>query len=517
MEILKKRDEIKDFLKIPKISRFIVFLHAGLAIYYSWALAFWFPSENPILFALLLIGEIFHLWQALTYGYTVWYLNDTNQTRLVTTAPKEALFFPAVDVFITVAGEPLEIVEETIQAAIKIDYPKFKVFLLNDGYILKKENWKNTISLAAKYKIRCITRKFSGGAKAGNINNALKLTKSPLVAILDADHIPHEDFLKKTVPHFYDEKVGFVQSPQFYRNHDLNEVTRAAWEQQAVFFGAISISKNQTNSATMCGTNMVIKRDALLSVGGICQTNIAEDFLTGLFMHEKGWKSVYVPEVLAEGLAPEDIMSFSKQHFRWARGSLEVIFTYNPIWRHGLSFKQKLQYLSSASYFLSGVVVLLNAALPIFVLFTGMRPLEMTTMDLLAIFLPYMVLTIYVLQVSTNYSVSFRAIAFAVSSFWIQVKALNAVICGQKSKFSVTSKKKLEGNFLSVIIPHLTYVCLAIWSIYTGISREGWSASVMSNVAWIFFNLSMFAPFIAAALPKFNFFEKPIEQLKTAA
>lgn len=517
METNLERNEIKDFAKVPRINRLIVLLHAGLAVYYFWALAFWFPSKHPLVFCLLLLGEIFHLWQALTYAYTIWHLNGEHIAPNYKLPTKNDSFYPVVDIFITVAGEPLEIVRETVEAALKIDYPKFKIFILNDGYILKKNNWKSIISLAKQLKVRCITRKFPGGAKAGNINNALRITKSPLVAILDADHIPHKDFLKKTVPYFFDAKVGYVQSPQFYRNHNLNEVTSAAWEQQAVFFGAISISKNQVNSATMCGTNMVINREALLSVGGICQTNIAEDFLTGLFLHEKGWKSVYVPEVLAEGLAPEDIMSFSKQHFRWARGSLEVIFTYNPIWRHGLSFKQKLQYLTSASYFLSGPVVLLNALLPVFVLLTGMRPLEMTTMNLLAIFLPYMILTVYILQASTNYSVSFKAIAFAISSFWIQCKALFAVLWGQKSTFSITSKTKLEGNFISIIIPHLLYVALSGWAIYSGLTREGWSASVMSNTAWIIFNLSMFTPFILAAIPKFSYFEKPLDQLNTTA
>jgi len=92
----------------------------------------------------------------------------------------------------------------------------------------------------------------------------------------------------------------------------------------------------------------------------MCETNIAEDFLTSLFVHSKGWKSVYVPEVLAEGLAPEDFMSYYKQQFRWARGSLEIIFKYNPLFNRGLSLSQKLQYLASASYYLSGVVFLLN-------------------------------------------------------------------------------------------------------------------------------------------------------------
>ena len=91
----------------------------------------------------------------------------------------------------------------------------------------------------------------------------------------------------------------------------------------------------------MCGTNVAVRRTALDEVGGLCQTNIAEDFLTSLLMHERGWRSVYVPEVLAQGLAPEDFLSYYKQQHRWARGSLEVIFKYNPLRRRGLTWPQR--------------------------------------------------------------------------------------------------------------------------------------------------------------------------------
>src|SRR6202008_3490247 len=150
--------------------------------------------------------------------------------------------------------------------------------------------------------VECITRTVPGGAKAGNINNALRHTRSPLIAIFDADHIPHRDFLEKTVGYFgAQEKVGFVQTPQYYKNFAKNYLTQSSWDQQELFFGPICKGKNRLNAATMCGTNMVLSREALHEVGGICTDSIAEDFVTGLFMHAHGYTSVYVPEVLAEG------------------------------------------------------------------------------------------------------------------------------------------------------------------------------------------------------------------------
>src|SRR5206468_3503010 len=139
-------------------------------------------------------------------------------------------------------------------------------------------------------------------------NHALAVTEAPLVAVLDADHVPHADFLSKTVPYLADKRVGFVQTPQFYKNFNATYVTQGAWDQQQLFFGPICRGKNRLNSATMCGTNMVIRREALAEVGGMRTDSIAEDFVTGLLMHARRYRSVYVPEVLAEGLAPEDFL-----------------------------------------------------------------------------------------------------------------------------------------------------------------------------------------------------------------
>jgi len=408
---------------------------------------------------------------------------------------------PSVDVFITVAGEPVEVVEQTVVAAQNMDYPNFKVIILNDGFVANKENWKEIIDLAIRLGAGCITRKVPGGAKAGNINNGLRHTGSDLVAIFDADHIPKPEFLKKTVGYFVDQKMGFVQSPQYYRNQKESYVAQAAWDQQALFFGPICKGKNRLNSVTMCGTNMVISRKALSEVGGIHEDNIAEDFLTGLFLHEKGWKSVYVPEVLAEGLAPEDLLSYTKQQFRWARGSLEVIFKYNPLFSRTLTWAQRIQYLSSASFFLSGVVVLMNIMLPLIFFYFGLVPLEISTMALAIVFLPHIFLTVYLLRTSSSNSFTFRALAFCMSSFMIHIKALFANLFNVKSGFSITPKQKITGQFYSLVIPHSAYFVLLLGGLVVAVLREGLTVSLITNLSWAIFNAAVFVPFINAATP----------------
>jgi cellulose synthase (UDP-forming) len=476
-----------------KVSQPLIVFNVFMMVVYFAALIYWAPAGHPILYPLLIAGQIFHLWQLLTFLYTIW---ETEYE-----ADFDPTFKPAVDVFVTVAGEPVDIVEETVKAALAMNYPNFTVYVLNDGFVAKKDNWREIEMMADRLGAKYITRQIPGGAKAGNINHASRITGNPYIVVFDADQVPHPDFLQKTMGYFTDPKMGFVQSPQFYKNHDENEITQGSWEQQALFFGPICKGKNRLNSVTMCGTNMVIRREALEQAGGI-RESIAEDFVTGLFIHQKGWKSFYVAEVLAEGLAPQDFLSYYKQQFRWARGSLDVLFRYNFLFKGGLTAAQKIQYLSSVGYFISGLVVILNAIIPLIFFYTGIAPLQISTMALAAMFIPYIFVTIYVLQASTNFSYSFRSLAFSMAGFNIHLNAIWASMIGKNSPFNVTSKRKLEGNFLRFVIPQMIYVALVLGGIGIAVMRENFTPSVISNVAWAVLNVVIFSEFIQAAMPK---------------
>ncbi len=404
-----------------------------------------------------------------------------------------------MDIFITVTGEPVDVVSKTIQAAKNIDYPNFKVYILNDGFVAKKDNWHEVELLAQSESVVCITRKVRGGAKAGNINNALRQTTGEIVCVFDADMEAYPNFLKKIIPYFQDEKVGFIQSPQYYKNHSLNQVTGGAWEQQEFFFGPIMRGKEKSNAAFICGTNFAVRRVTLDQVGGMNEKNIAEDFLTSLAIHQKKWKSYYVPEVLAVGLAPEDLKSYYKQQLRWARGTLEVLFGQNPLFKRGLTWRQRVEYLSSALFYFNGIVVVIDIIMPVIFLFTGVMPVAATTTSFALFFIPFMAANLYTLFVVADGYLTFRAIAFTQSSWYLQLQAIFSVIFKREMKFSVTSKKKLKGNFLSLVFPHLIYISVSLVAIFVGIYREGINPSVITNIAWVAFNSILFMPFIIAA------------------
>ena len=49
-------------------------------------------------------------------------------------------------------------------------------------------------------------------------------TDAPFVVVLDCDHVPEPHFLEATLGYFADERVAFVQTPQYYANWDRGEV-----------------------------------------------------------------------------------------------------------------------------------------------------------------------------------------------------------------------------------------------------------------------------------------------------
>lgn len=482
-------------IKHGKVSKLLLVINIIMCfVYFSWWLL---PNHIgiPVLYSLLVGGEIYHIFMSLSYIHTVWPRENHTENVIKMAIPK----WPTVDIFIPVAGEPAEVIRKTAKAALDMDYPYHKIHILNDGFVAGKKNWLDAVKVAKQLNIECITRMVSGGAKAGNLNFAISKTKGELIAVLDADMVPHKDFLKKTVPYFYDKKVGFVQTPQYYSNNTQNSITSSAWEQQEFFFGPILKGKEGSNAAFICGTNVVIRRKTLLDVKGFYDDSITEDFLTSLFIHQKGWKSYYLAEVLVEGLAPQDLLSYYKQQFRWAKGTLEVIFTNNPVFKRNLSFNQKIQYLTSAFFYLNGLIVFIDLLMPLLFFYFNLPAVVGTTTSFAIFFLPYMILNLYAPYLASKGNLSYRALSFTFSSWIIHLRALISVIFKQKSQFAVTSKQAIRGNFQYLVTPHILYIILGIIGAIIALNRDGFQPQVATNIAWAVFNMIMFLPFIRAA------------------
>ena len=399
----------------------------ALALYFWWLLR---PERvgNPVLFGVLIAAELFNVAQALGF----WWTCLSRRRRHRRPEPLPDRIRPAVDVFIPTYSEPVEVVEATVAAAMRLRGAAVHVAVLDDG------NRAEMADMAHRLGARYVRRTLHEGAKAGNINHALRHTDAPFVVVLDCDHVPHPDFLVRTLPEFTDTSLAYVQTPQYYANAGAGRIAGAAWSQQALFFGPIARGKDAHGAMFCCGTNVVFRRRALEEVGGFPEGSLTEDFALSVDLHERGWTSVYVSEVLASGLGPEDLASYVSQQHRWARGCLGII---PRLLRSSLPWPRRLQYLLSASYFLTGWTVAIYLSLPMIRILTGAQPIAGAAADsFLAAFGPYFVLSLATVASVGAGAYTFGAYTLATSTFWIHVHATIRVLRRRAGGFVVTPK-----------------------------------------------------------------------------
>jgi cellulose synthase (UDP-forming) len=440
---------------------------------------------NPFLFALLLVAELFNIAQAVGFWWTC---VRRGRRRRPLPPPLPAT---SVDVFIPTYDEPIEVVEATIVAATALRGASVTVAVLDDG------NRDEMRVLAAHHGARYVRRTLHRGAKAGNINHALGRTTAPFVLVLDCDHVARADLLEQTLPRFGDERVAYVQTPQYYANAATNTIASASWSQQALFFGPIARGKAAHDSMFCCGTNVVFRREALDEVGGFPETSVTEDFELSVRLHELGWRSAYVPRVLASGLGPEDLGSYVTQQHRWARGCLGAI---PAIARSRLPVRQKLQYLLSASYFLSGWAVMVYLALPVIRITTGAQPLAGTAADgFLMAFAPYFALAIATVASVGAGSYTFAAYSLATSTFWIHVHATYASVRSRPSRFVVTPKQGRSVRQWRPVAPTLAVIAVLLVTAGFGLAR-GRDPATLNNVAFLVLHVCVLSHGVATAL-----------------
>jgi len=451
--------------------------------YFAWLLD---PARvgHPVLYALLIGAELFNVAQALGFWWTC--AREGRRRHRAWDAPP-----PAVDVFIPVYDEPVNVVEPTVRAATAMTGAEVGVHVLDDGASDEME------AMAARHGAGYLRRARREGAKAGNINHALARTGAPFVLVLDCDHVPEPGFLERTLGCVADERVAFAQAPQYYANWDRGEVPAAAWGQQALFFGPIARGKDGHGAMFCCGTNVLFRRAALEDAGGFPHDSVTEDFELSIRLQERGWETRYVPEVLAHGLGPEDMASYVSQQQRWARGCLSAL---PAVVRSALPLRLKVQYALSASYFLSGWTVLVYMSFPLVRLLTGAQPLASTSADqFLAHFAPYFGLSLLTVTVLGGGAYTFKAFALQAASFWIHVQATLLALAGRRGGFVVTPKEGVHGRQPRAVAPALVAIAVLSAVAGYGLLRDH-DPATLNNVAFAALHIAVLAAGVMPAL-----------------
>lgn len=360
-----------------------------------------------------------------------------------------------VAVLIASFNESEDVLAETIASTLALDYPRFTVYLLDDS--TKPENREGAARLARAFGIELVTRTSRAGYKAGAINDLLPKLTEPYVAILDADQRPLTTWLRDIVPLLEESpSLAFVQVPQVYVNTRGLPVARAAAFQQAVFFEYICEGKSDSNAMFCCGSNVVLRREALMSVEVVVdgrrhffdETSVTEDFATTVRMHAAGWRTAYVNRRYVVGMGPETLPAYFTQQMRWAMGTLGVGLRVMGLLlrdRRQLTAGQWWEYLLSGTYYFVGFATFIFMIAPVLFVGFDVRPLRSDEGLYLVFFIPYIVFTMNLFffgMALRNYSLKgvWLASALSFATFRTYIKAALVALFGLKRAFGVTPK-----------------------------------------------------------------------------
>lgn len=621
-------------------------------VYVGWRWLFSVNWPNWWIAVPLVLAETYALVDAYLFGLTVWRIKRRGE------AP-EPTGEETVDVFITTYNEPVELVAATARAAKRIRFPH-ETWILDDG------DRPEMRAAAAELGVGYITRTDDWAdrprhAKAGNLNNALFATQGEYMLILDADQMPEPAILDRTLGWFRDPQVALVQTPQFFTNVTESDPLGS---QAPLFYGPIQQGKDGWNAAFFCGSNAIIRREALMQLGIVgyvreveyavadalrtssrllakaersaaehgpaavaavrevraaadaaradlsagmpvsevtygfqqrvdaaarsivdedlaairadleeigalrdvpqydaeigalvvddaamarlasremsplgalesvrqlvhavdvdrsdeaqpmmpmATLSVTEDMATCMRLHGLGWRSVYHHEVLAKGLAPDDLGTMLQQRLRWAQGTLQVMLKENPLVQRGLSVPQRLMYFSTMWSYLSGFAAVVFLTAPFVYLVFGVLPVKAYGLTFLSFFVPYMLVNQLLFFVVGYGRKTWRGHQYSLALFPLWIRACWTAAANVWFKrplgFVVTPKTRTERSSFPwrLVAPQLVTAVLLVLAVVIGVTRLwlGTADSVIGtgvNTAWIAYDILVLSVIWKAAL-----------------
>ncbi len=469
-------------------------------MYLGWRIRFSVPYESGYLAVaanlILLVVEVFGFIESVILYINLILLKDHPLPEI---SEEE---YPEVDIFIASYNEPAELLKKTINACNHLKYPdksKVHVWLCDD-------NRRPEIrSLSKSMNIGYFDRPDNKGAKAGNLNNALRQTTAPYVVTLDADMIVKSDFLLKTIPYFVDAqkrniKLGLLQTPQCFYEPDIFQYAlyseKSAPNEQDFFYRTIETAKTSTNSVIYGGSNTVISREALDAIGGFYTQSITEDFATGLLIESSGFVSLALSEPLASGKTPDTFKEHIKQRIRWGRGVISTTRQLHLFTRKGLSLEQRLSYWSSAVYWYSPVKNLIYILSPLIFAVFAIPVFNCSWLDLVLFWFPMYLMQDLCLRAYSKNAVSLKwSGIYETSIMPFLLKPIVLEFFGKTAKkFDVTDKgtgKKKRQLDLRSMMPFIVLIILSLIGIIRSLTliKGLQSLGIIILLFWLIRNL----------------------------
>jgi cellulose synthase/poly-beta-1,6-N-acetylglucosamine synthase-like glycosyltransferase len=291
---------------------------------------------------LIVVGLLF------LYGmnyYTLAYLAWRNQEPA--RMPPEPESWPFVTIQLPLYNEYF-VAARVIEAAAKIDYPadRLEIQVLDDS---TDETYLQVYSVVARLQseginIVHIHRSSRVGFKAGALAEGLKESNGEYLAIFDADFVPPPDFLIRSIPHFQDDTLAFIQTRWGHLNQGHSFLT----SMQALTLDSHFVIEQYARHKhglwfNFNGTAGIWRKAAIIDAGGWKATTLTEDLDLSYRSFLSGWNALYLRDVVVDAELPVDFLAFRRQQHRWARGGFECAMENLPkIWQTKVSFTQKI-------------------------------------------------------------------------------------------------------------------------------------------------------------------------------
>ncbi len=362
------------------------------------------------------------------------------------------------------------VVERLIDEVTKMDYPAelLQIQVLDDS---TDDTHSFTEALVRSYQAAGIPIEYRfranrHGFKAGALQEGMRTATGELIAIFDADFIPPRDFLKRTVHHFADPKVGVVQTRWTYVNRHYNLLT----EVEAILLDGHFVIEHGARSGSglffnFNGTAGILRAAMIEDAGGWQHDTLTEDSDLSYRAQLKGWRFVYLPEIECPSELPVDTYGFQVQQSRWAKGLTQVAMKLLPsILRSDIPVRAKVEAFFHLTPNISYPLMLVLSALtlPVMIVRFYMGWFQMVTIDLPLIIASFWSISAFYLMSQRelfpkNWKRAFllmpALMASGVALTLINTKAVLEALLGIKSGFARTpkyaignSKVKIEGG-----------------------------------------------------------------------
>lgn len=333
-------------------------------------LFYWHYSPNEIVLLATMANAIFIVWLVINLLLMTHVIHEAILVFSAARARKKKLpeidpeALPIVTIQLPLYNEKY-VVGRLLDAIAAIDYPEhlLEVQILDDSTDETTEVIQAYID-QHKAPFQLIRRENREGFKAGALAYGLKQAKGEFVAIFDADFVPSPDFLRKTIPHFSNPKVGVVQTRWLHINEKQSMLTRAQALMLNTHFSVEQLGRHNADGfINFNGTAGVWRKKCIADAGGWQADTLTEDLDLSFRAQAKGWKFEYLFDVGSPAELPSTFEAYRTQQFRWSKGAAECVRkNWKMLWSSSMSTGTKIMgsfHLLNSSVYLLVVLLLL--------------------------------------------------------------------------------------------------------------------------------------------------------------